>query len=212
MASKESNLSPYDIENKSMKFIEKSVDLKKFSFSEEELPVVKRIIHATGDLEIGKDIKFSNGAVKKGVEALRNGSSIITDVNMVKTGIDKRRLKSFGGDVFCRIDKAQTHKESRDTSITRAASAIYSFEGHLDNQVIAIGNAPTALFAVLHMIEKNIIPALIIGVPVGFIGAKESKEALLEVSIPSISIQGFKGGSPIACAAVNALLRLADSK
>ena len=211
MAAYENNLKPAEIEKESMKFIKNNVDLT--NFANEELPIVKRIIHTTGDLEIGNDIAFSKEAVNKGVEALKNGCSIITDVNMVKTGIDKKRLSSFGGDVLCKVNDPETHKISEDTGKTRSASAMYTFDDFLNNQIIAIGNAPTALFAVLDMFnKKNITPALIIGVPVGFIGAKESKEALLNENLSSITVQGFKGGSPIASAAVNALLRIASSK
>ncbi len=207
MASKDNKLTPLEIETESMKFIESKVDLSRFS--QAEIPVVKRIIHATGDLDIGKDVIFTPGAVHKGIQALKNGRDIITDVNMLKTGIDKKRLSHLGGEVHCRIDQKDIHSKAKDTGTTRAASAIYSFDEFISNQVVAIGNAPTALYALLDMVEEYIVPALIIGVPVGFIDAKESKEALQEMEIPYITIKGYKGGSPVASAVINAILRQA---
>lgn len=204
-------IQPSQIEKESMNFIDQNVNLK--NFNQEQIPVVKRIIHATGDLEIANDIIFYGDAVKKGINAIKKRNNVITDVNMVKTGINEKRLASFGGKVFCEINESEAYKTAQKTGKTRAASAIESFENSLDNQLIAVGNAPTALFAILDMIKKkNIAPALIIGVPVGFIGAKESKEALLQVNIPAITIKGFKGGSPIACAVVNAILNMANEE
>lgn len=197
---------PWKIEEESMDFIDKNVELN--NFTRDEIPIVKRIIHATGDLAIAEDIIISDDAIKSGIQALKKGRSVITDVNMVKTGISKKQIDKLGGDVFCRIDKDEIHKKAKNEEETRAALAMKSFGDFINNQVIAIGNAPTALFAVLEMIEKTKInPALVVGVPVGFVGAKESKEALEKSHVPYITVRGYKGGSPIACAAINALLK-----
>lgn len=197
---------PAAIEARSMEII--APYLAKYNLSLEETKIYSRIIHASGDPEYAPIIKIESRAITAGLTALKNGADIFTDVEMVRTGINKKRLAGFGGEVHCLIADEEVARDAKAKGITRSMAAMDAFGENLNGAVIAIGNAPTALFRVLEMMEKtNVRPALIIGVPVGFVGASESKEKLAEVSpVPYITVAGNKGGSPIAAATVNALL------
>jgi precorrin-8X/cobalt-precorrin-8 methylmutase len=197
---------PMQIETRSMEIIAPYLD--GFKLSPEEVKVYSRIIHAAGDPDYAKVIRIHPGAVAAGCAALAAGRDIYCDVEMVRTGINKTRLAEFGGNVHCLIADADIAAAAKAAGITRAMAAMRHFGKKLDGAVIAIGNAPTALFELLRMMEEeHIRPALIIGVPVGFVGAAESKEFLVETSpVPYITVAGNKGGSPIAAAATNALL------
>lgn len=178
--------------------------------STEEKAVVKRIVHTTGDPALIDLIKFSPRAIKAGLEALQRGCSIFTDVNMVRVGIDRRLLQKLGGEVNCHIASPEVAEKAGQLGITRAATALRLHAEELDGQLVAIGNAPTALFEIISLVErKKCSPALVIGVPVGFVGAAESKEALAQSGLEYITLPGTRGGSPVAVAAVNALLNLA---
>ncbi len=178
--------------------------------SEEELTVVKRIVHACGDPGIACLIRFSPSAVSAGVAALAQGSAIFTDVRMVASGISHRLVGVLGSPVSCALDELDT-KEA--PSMTRAAQAMYGLGRRLDRAVVVIGNAPTALLALLNMIDRgDIMPALVVGMPVGFVQAAESKAALMSRQAPFITIEGTRGGSAMAAAAVNALLRMAEDR
>ncbi len=202
---------PMEIENKSFEII--APYLKNLNLSEEETKIYSRIIHAAGDVEYAPIIKISADAISAAKNALRNGANIFTDVEMVRTGINKRVLKKFGGEVFCKVSDDEVKKISTQKKITRSMAAMRTFGKSLNNSVVAIGNAPTALFEVLRLVrEENIFPAVIIGVPVGFVGAADSKAELASQNkIPFITVEGTKGGSPIAVASVNAILYLLDN-
>ena len=194
---------PMAIENKSFEII--APYLPK-NLSAEEIKIYSRIIHAAGDVDYSNIIKISAGAIESGLNAIRAGKNIYTDVEMVRTGINKRELKKYGGEVFCKIADDDVKIFAEREKITRAMAAMRMFGESLNDSIIAIGNAPTALFEVLGM---NIKPALIIGVPVGFVGAADSKAELASQNkIPFITVSGTKGGSSIAVAAVNALIYL----
>ena len=194
---------PMAIENKSFEII--APYLPK-NLSAEEIKIYSRIIHAAGDVDYSNIIKISAGAIESGLNAIRAGKNIYTDVEMVRTGINKRELKKYGGEVFCKIADDDVKIFAEREKITRAMAAMRMFGESLNDSIIAIGNAPTALFEVLSM---NIKPALIIGVPVGFVGAADSKAELASQNkIPFITVSGTKGGSSIAVAAVNALIYL----
>ena len=194
---------PMAIENKSFEII--APYLPK-NLSAEEIKIYSRIIHAAGDVDYSNIIKISSGAIESGLNAIRAGKNIYTDVEMVRTGINKRELKKYGGEVFCKIADDDVKIFAEREKITRAMAAMRMFGESLNDSIIAIGNAPTALFEVLSM---NIKPALIIGVPVGFVGAADSKAELANQNkIPFITVSGTKGGSSIAVAAVNALIYL----
>lgn len=197
---------PMDIETKSMQIIKPYLD--KLTLSEDETALCSRMIHASGDPDYANHIKMSADAVEKAATALENGVDIFCDVEMVRTGINKKRLADFGGSVHCLIADEKIAQEAKALGITRSMMAIRTFGDKMDGAVIAIGNAPTALFELLDIMDKtDIRPACIIGVPVGFVGAAESKEDLTQRSkVPYITVLGNKGGSPIAASAINAIL------
>jgi precorrin-8X/cobalt-precorrin-8 methylmutase len=141
--------------------------------------------------------------VERGIEAIRSRKPIITDVNMVKAGITK-----YGGKVKCFIDRDEVYTLSKNSDKTRAASAFLLFKEELKGNIVAIGNAPTALSELCSIIEEGMTPALVVAAPVGFVGAKEAKEEILNYDIPSIVVGGRRGGSSIAAAVVNALIKL----
>lgn len=197
---------PKAIEDKSMTLI--APYLKDYSLSPEAIKVYSRIIHASGDPSYAEVIEIHPAAIEAGLSALKNGASVYCDVEMVRTGINKRKLGELGGQVHCLIADAEISKQAKAEGITRSIAAMRSFGTALNGAIVAIGNAPTALFEVIRlMAEENVRPALIIGVPVGFVGAAESKEHLAQVSpVPYITVHGTKGGSPIAVSALNALM------
>lgn len=177
-----------------------------------ETKVYSRIIHAAGDVDYANHIRVHPEAIAAAAKAFRAGRDIYCDVEMVRTGINRRRLATFGGSAHCLIADPAIAEAAREAGITRAMAAIRAFGAKLDGAVVAIGNAPTALFELIKLMgETGIRPSLIVGVPVGFVGAAESKELLAAASpAPYITVAGTKGGSPIAAAAVNALLYMQD--
>ena len=197
---------PMAIEERSMEII--APYLTDLNLSPEAIKVFSRIIHAAGDPEYSKVIEIHPQAIQAGCEALAAGCDVFCDVEMVRTGINKTRLADNVGTVHCLIGDAQVAITAKELGITRSMVAMRTFGQKLHGSIVAIGNAPTALFEVLHMMKTtNIRPALIIGVPVGFVGAAESKDFLAETSpVPYITVRGCKGGSPIAVATINALL------
>lgn len=197
---------PKAIEDKSMELIYPYV--KDLNLTDDEIRVYSRTIHASGDVDYANLVRTSPNAVQKGIEALQNGVDIFTDVEMVRTGISKPALKIHGNEVHCLIKDEKVAAMAKELGVTRSIATMRTFGKQLDGQVVAIGNAPTALYEVLRLaLEENIKPALIVGIPVGFVGAAESKDYLMEVSpVPYITVKGNKGGSPIAASVINALL------
>ena len=172
-----------------------------------------RIIHAAGDVDYAPLIHIHPKAIAAAQKALQAGCNIYTDVEMVRTGINKRKLAQFGGEVHCLIADPEVAALAKAKGITRSMAAMRTFGHALDGAVVAIGNAPTALYEVLRLAaEEDIRPAAIIGIPVGFVGAADSKRQLAaNRDIPYITVEGTKGGSPIAAAAVNAIMYLLDN-
>ncbi len=201
---------PEEIEKRSMEII--SPHLDGLNLNEEETKVYSRIIHAAGDVEYAPIIKIHSAAISAAKSAISAGKNIFVDVEMVRTGINKRALKKFGGEVFCKVADEDTKNLAAAEKITRSMAAMRIFDRELDGSIVAVGNAPTALFEVLRLArEKNIRPAVIVGVPVGFVGAADSKAELANQNeIPFITVEGTKGGSPIAVAAINAILYMLD--
>lgn len=197
---------PMAIENKSMEIIRPYLD--KLNLPQEQIAVYSRMIHASGDPDYANWVKIHPEAIEKAAQALENGADIFCDVEMVRTGINKKRLADFGGKVHCLIADEEVAVKAKEQGLTRSMMAMRTFGEKLNGAVVAIGNAPTALFEVLDMMEKqNIRPACIVGVPVGFVGAAESKQALVDLSpVSYITVLGNKGGSPIAASAINAIL------
>jgi precorrin-8X/cobalt-precorrin-8 methylmutase len=184
------------------------------AFAQEEWEVVRRVIHATADFDFKTLMCFQGDAVRAGVSALRRGCPIVVDVKMIEVGLNADRLRAYGCKVHSFISDEDVISAAREKNSTRAAEAMRKAqrEGLLDGAVIAIGNAPTALLETAHLLGEcatsAIRPALVVGVPVGFVSAAESKEAILKAGVPSIVARGRKGGSPVAVAVIHALLLL----
>ncbi len=198
----------HPIEEESFRIIDEVVDLSRFT--PQERPIVKRVIHATGDPEYADLIAFGRGAIEAGLTAIMEGVDVITDVRMVEVGINTRRLSRFGGRVRCFISHREVMERWMDYGPTRASAAMRMAGPYLEGSIVAIGNAPTALMELIRMIREGVRPALVVGTPVGFVDAEEAKERLMELSVPYISVRGRKGGSPVAVAIVNALLIIAE--
>ena len=175
-------------------------------FPEDVAEVVVRLIHACGIPRIADDIAYTDGAVSAGRGALKSGAPIFVDANMVAAGIIRRHLSS--NEIICTLDDEDVADDAQQDRTTRSAAAVARWLPRLDGAVVAIGNAPTALFRLLEMIEDGAPkPAVVLGFPVGFVGAAESKDALAAnaLGIEYITLKGRVGGSAIASAAVNAL-------
>lgn len=199
---------PKEIEDKSMKLIFPYIE--DLHLNEKEVAVYSRAIHASGDVEYGHLIRTGHDAIEAGIKALASGANVYCDVEMVRTGINKKALANLGGEVFCQVSAPEVAEYAKREGITRSMAAMRMFGKKLDGNIVAIGNAPTALFEVLRLIEEEgIKPALIVGIPVGFVGAAESKAELVKRStVPFITVEGNKGGSPIAASVINAMLYL----
>jgi len=200
-------VNPYKIESTSMDIIEGL--LPDLQVTPEEKKVIKRVVHTTADPEFAKLLKFHPRAVESGLAALKNGCKVYTDVTMIQAGVNKRKLGALGGSVECLIADESIKEEAQRLGITRAMLSMRRLGEKLNGSIIAIGNAPTALFELHDSITKGLInPALVVGVPVGFVGAKESKALFAELDTPYIVTCGPKGGSTIAVSIVNALIYL----
>ncbi len=201
-------IAPDRIEAESFRIITR--ELGETRFSDLQFPVVRRIIHATGDFDFARIIRFSPGAVEAGISAISSGKNILVDVTMAAAGVTRSLLRRTGGEVVCRLAEEETVQLARERRITRSEAAVLRAVD--DNiGIVAVGNAPTALLKTMELIDAGrLSPALVIGVPVGFVNAAESKEMLVAGTYPHITCLGRKGGTPVAVAAVNALLRLAN--
>jgi precorrin-8X/cobalt-precorrin-8 methylmutase len=180
-------------------------------FAPDEWQVVRRVIHATADFEMKALLRFSPGAIAAGVAALRGGAPIVVDVKMIAAGLSEDRLAAYGCAVHSFISDDDVIAAARAAESTRAIEAMKKAHrrGLVEGGILAIGNAPTALLEIARMVEQGgVRPALVIGVPVGFVSAAESKEAARALAVPSIVVEGRKGGSPIAVAILHALLLL----
>lgn len=196
---------PKRIENTSMDIIDGLLAYKRWD--DKFYPIVKMVVHTTADPAFAELLEASQDAVGAGIEALKKGCVIITDTHMVRAGINKKRLQKLNCEVRCGIDDPSIEMMAMHESITRAAAAIRAQSVLAPRAIFAIGNAPTALYELGELIEGGKIqPYLIIGVPVGFVGAADSKEYIKTLGAPFIVVNGPKGGSNIAAAIVNALL------
>ena len=201
------------IEDKSMEIIENEIG--SHPYSKDEWSIVRRVIHSTADFDFARQnmIVFHKNAISSGINALKNGCNIIVDVNGVIGGLNKENLKEFGNKGICNISEPKIVEEAKKLNKTRAQTSMRMAASEMNGGVIAIGNAPTALVEVIQMIRENVTrPSLVIGIPVGFVCAVESKEELQTVDIPYITNKGRKGGSPCASAIVNALFKLLKEK
>ena len=197
------------IEDESMQIIENEIG--SHSYNEQEWPIVRRIIHSTADFDFARDNKIicQKDAIKNGLEALKNGSSIVVDVNGIIGLLNKQNPKDFGNNVICNISEPSIMEAAKEAGKTRAQMSMRMAKEDMNGGIVVVGNAPTALLEVMEMIREGITkPALVIGIPVGFVSAVESKDELAKMDIPFITNQGRKGGSPCAAAIVNALYKL----
>ena len=197
------------IEDASMQIIENEIG--SHNYNEKEWSIVRRVIHSTADFDFAKNnsIIFHNDAIKNGLNALKSGYSIVADVNGVVGLINKQRIKEFGNKIICKISDSDVSIQAQKENKTKSQMSMRMSSTEIDGGIVVIGNAPTALLEIIQMIKENSVkPALVIGMPVGFISAAESKKELAEMDIPFITNIGRKGGSPSAAAIINALYKL----
>jgi len=202
------------IVDKSMMLIRQAIGGDLAKFSKDKIPIVERVVHTTADPEFAKLLAISDDAVKAGVDAIKAGAKVVTDVKMVRAGINDVRLKKFGSKIYTYMNDERAMDLAKKEGLTRSAAAMrLAIQDGLDGAIILIGNAPTAVFELADQIKAGKVkPALIVAVPVGFVGAAESKEVAEKLSIPYVVTRGRRGGSTIAVAVFNALLTLAEGK
>ncbi|MCL2335809.1 MAG: precorrin-8X methylmutase [Firmicutes bacterium] len=200
------NINPSAIEQESMAIIERNIPAL-LDLPAGEQAIIKRIVHTTGDFNIAPQVRIHPLAIEAGLAALKSSCTIITDVKMALAGMNRKKMAELNVTAICRIDDPEVVARSKQTGETRARAAML-FAAPLDGDIAVIGNAPTALFTLCEMIEAGLAsPALVVGTPVGFVGALESKEVLMAMNkVPYVTVTGTRGGSTIAAAVINALL------
>ncbi|MBQ2085405.1 MAG: precorrin-8X methylmutase [Oscillospiraceae bacterium] len=195
---------PREIEKRSLEIIESELAV---DIPQENLAVVKRVIHTTADFDYAVNLTFSDGAVEKALEALRSGCDIVTDTQMAKSGINKAAAEKLGINIYCFMSDPDVAAEAKERGCTRAKVSMEKAAKVAGSGIFAIGNAPTALIMLREMIEEGTIsPRLVVGVPVGFVNVVESKEEIMQAGVPYIVARGRKGGSTVAAAIINALM------
>lgn len=204
-------MKPGEIETLSFKIIEDEAG--GHGFDGRHWPLVRRMVHTSADFEYIKSVRFHPGAVEAGINAIKRGCPIFTDTNMARVGIRKGEIAGFGGEVRCFMADGDVADRAREEGITRAEAAVDKAAPLMDGGIYVIGNAPTALLRLMALVkEGKVKPALIIGLPVGFVNAAESKAELEEMDYPFITNHGRKGGSNVAASIVNALAIQAAEK
>ena len=204
------SLKSFDIEKTSFEIIDKEVGTHSYD-KNYEWDIVRRVIHATADFDFANKerLLFNNDAIKFGFQAIENKYNIITDVEMVRSGISKNSLTKLNLKCICNISNINVIDDAKKLNKTRAEMAMRNLAEEMNGGIIVIGNAPTALYQVINMIKEKITnPSLVIGIPVGFVSAVESKIELSKTTIPNITNIGRKGGSSVACSIINALMLL----
>lgn len=200
---------PQEIEGRSFEMI--TEELGEHPFTNEQYPVVQRVIHASADFELGRSLVFHPQAIQAGIHAIRSGKMVVADVQMVQVGISKKRIEQFGGEIKVYISDPDVMEEAKRLNTTRAIISMRKAIKDADGGIFAIGNAPTALLELIRLVKTGEAkPGLIIGLPVGFVSAAESKEELAKLDIPFITNVGRKGGSTVTVAALNAISLLAQ--
>ena len=201
---------PMDIEKRSMAII--TEELHGRTWPEPEFSIVKRCIHTSADFDYADNLCFSEHAAQIGVNALNRGASIVTDTQMAASGINKKRMRECGGEVYCFMSDEDVARKAKENGTTRATASMDKAASLGIPLIFAIGNAPTALVRLYELIEeKKLSPELIIGVPVGFVNVVASKELIMETETPYIVAAGRKGGSNIAACICNALLYMLNN-
>ncbi len=200
-------LPPGDIEKESFSIITAELAARGIVLDEALAPVIKRAIHTTADFDYADTLVFSEGALDKMKTLIREGADIVTDTNMAFSGINKKRLAAFGGEVHCFMADQDVAEEAKARGITRASVSMEKASKLEKPVIFAIGNAPTALITLREMADKGIYsPAFIVGVPVGFVNVEAAKELIIGTDIPHIVNRGRKGGSNVAAAICNAVI------
>lgn len=200
---------PAEIEKKSFEIIQE--EMGDIPMDPLEKPIIMRAIHTSADFDYLKNLKFSEGVVKKAMNAIKGGATIITDTNMAKAGINKARVGVYGGEVICFMADEDVAKSAKAGGTTRAVASMDKAAKIPGRKIFIIGNAPTALVRLVELVQSGQVEAeFIIGAPVGFVNVVESKELLLSSGIPHIVAQGRKGGSNIAAALCNGILYQCD--
>ena len=198
-------VTPREIEQRSMETITKELNGR--TWPEPEFSVIKRCIHTSADFDYADNLCFSPNACQIGIEALKNGADIVTDTKMAMSGINKNKLSTFGGEVHCYISDPDVVEEAKARGCTRSTVSMERGARIKKPVIFVVGNAPTALIELDKLIkEGKVKPALIVGVPVGFVNVVESKELIMQAGVPYIVARGRKGGSNIGAAIINALL------
>ncbi|HET7389273.1 MAG TPA: precorrin-8X methylmutase [Nitrososphaeraceae archaeon] len=211
-ANREMSNRAFDIEKKSLDIIDSEIG--QHDYNELEWAVVRRVIHATADFDFARRerIIFHRNAIESASKAIRNKCNIVTDVDMVLSAINKKLVTDLGLKVMCYISDKSLANEARKFNKTRSEMAMRRAANEMNGGIVAIGNAPTALYETINMIREDVAkPALVIGIPVGFVSATESKDELMKINIPFITNVGRKGGSPAASSILNAILLLCQS-
>ena len=202
-------VAPAEIEARSMEIIAR--ELGERQFPADQLPVIKRVIHTSADFDYADNLVFSPGAVEKGIAAIKSGCTIVTDTKMAYSGVNKKVLEKFGGRAVCFMSDPDVAAEARERGETRATVSMERAAELEGPVILAVGNAPTALVRACQLMDEGkLSPALVIGVPVGFVNVVESKQLLLTMPVPYIAARGRKGGSNVAAAICNAMLYLAS--
>lgn len=205
------NVKPREIETRSFEIITQELGERKLP--EDQELIIKRCIHTSADFDYADNLCFSENAVKKAMDAIKGGACIVTDTQMAKSGINKRALARYGGEVFCFMSDEDVAAQAKENGTTRATASMDKAASLKQPLIFAIGNAPTALVRLYELIEEEKIrPELIIGVPVGFVNVVQSKELIMQTDVPYIVARGRKGGSNIAACIVNALLYKINDK
>jgi len=210
---------PNEIEAESFRLIEEEVPEEiRAKFTRDEWIIARRIIHTTGDISIVNSVIYSDNAIPTGINALKNGCNLFSDSNMIKNGVSVAKLQSMNNSysresIRCFIADESVAKYAKKHGITRAIASVEKASNYLNDSIIMIGNAPSALIKVIEKCyNEEIKPKLIIGMPVGFVNVVESKKLLMQTNIPFISIEGRRGGSPLAVATLHALIEIYNLK
>ena len=202
---------PHEIEEKSFEIINEEAG--DHGFGPDEWKIVRRMIHTSADFEYINMVRIHPQAIEAGVKAIQNGCAIVTDTNMARVGIRKDNLAPFGCVVSCLMTDPEVASEAKEKGLTRAHVAAEKGAAMVENGIYVVGNAPTALLHLMDLIESGAAkPALVVGLPVGFVNAAESKDALIKSHIPFISNQSRKGGSNVAVSVINALALIARER
>lgn len=205
---------PADIEARSFSIIAKELQERGITLPDDTAFITKRVIHTTADFSYVEQLVYQNDPVSHAVQALKSGACIVTDTNMAKAGVSKTFLSSLGGQVVCYMADEDVAQDAKARGTTRAAASMRKAAKEHPNAIFAVGNAPTALMELKRIWENDpaFRPALVIGVPVGFVNVIESKDTLLETDLPAIVAKGRKGGSNVAAAICNALIYAAAGR